>query len=104
MAADVMRPGFNLEPKCRVTLFTREEWTRGTGTVLVVKGIVWFTGGSSTAKGTGTRAYGQFVGRRLSVSVGKLATDFQAEVYAILACVHETDTQDRPEKHVSICS
>jgi ribonuclease HI len=29
---------------------------------------------------------------------------FQAEVYAILACVHETETQDWPEKYVSICS
>ena len=28
---------------------------------------------------------------------------FQAEVYAILACVHEIETQDRPEKYVSIC-
>jgi len=29
---------------------------------------------------------------------------FQAEVYAILACVEETATQDHPEKYVSICS
>jgi len=33
-----------------------------------------------------------------------LQTVFQAEVYAILNCVHETETQDRPEKYVSICS
>jgi ribonuclease HI len=32
------------------------------------------------------------------------ATVFQAEVYAILACAHETEAQDRPEKYVSICS
>jgi ribonuclease HI len=31
-------------------------------------------------------------------------TVFQAEVYAILACVHKTETQDRPDKYVSICS
>ena len=29
---------------------------------------------------------------------------FQADVYAILACVHDTETQERPEKYVSICS
>jgi ligand-binding sensor protein len=46
----------------------------------------------------------QSVNRRLSISLGKHATVFQAEVYAILACVNETETQDRPEKHVSICS
>jgi hypothetical protein len=32
------------------------------------------------------------------------ATVFQTEVYAILACVHGTETQDQPEKYVSICS
>jgi ribonuclease HI len=48
--------------------------------------------------------YGQSVYRRLSISLGKYTTIFQAEVYAILACVHEIRTQDRPEKYVSICS
>jgi hypothetical protein len=35
-------------------------------------------------------------------SLGKHTAVFQAEVYAILACVHETETQDRPEKYVSV--
>jgi len=39
MEVNVMRPVFNLEPKYRVTLWTREEWTRGPGTP-VVKGLV----------------------------------------------------------------
>jgi len=30
--------------------------------------------------------------------LGKHATVFQAEVYAILACVRGIETQDRPEK------
>jgi len=29
---------------------------------------------------------------------------YVAEVYAVLACAHETETQDQPEKYVSICS
>ena len=29
---------------------------------------------------------------------------FQAEVHAILACTHETEAQDRPEKYASNCS
>jgi len=29
---DVMKPVFNLEPKYRVIMLTREEWTRGPGT------------------------------------------------------------------------
>jgi len=44
------------------------------------------------------------MGRRLSICLGKHATVFQAEVYAILACVHEIATEDRQEKYISICS
>ena len=73
----------------------------------VVKGLVWFTDGSKTGEGIAAGVYGQSVNRRLSISLislGKHATVFQAEVYAILACVHEIETQDWPEKYVSICS
>jgi len=59
--------------------------------------------GSRTAEGTGAEVYGQPANRRLRISVGKHAAVFQAEVHAILACVHEIETQDRPEKYVSIC-
>ena len=38
MGVDVTRPAFNFEPKYRVTMLTREDWTKGTGTPLVVKG------------------------------------------------------------------
>ena len=100
-----MRLVFNLfEPKYRVTMLTGAEWTRVPGTPSVVKGLVWFTDGSTTAEGTGAGVYGQSVNRRLSFSLGKRATVFQAEVYAILACVHETETQDWPEKYISKCS
>jgi ribonuclease HI len=104
MTVYVMKPVFNLEPKYRVTKLTREEWTCGPGTPPAVKGLVWFMDGSRTAEGTGAAVYGQSVNRRLSVSLGKYATVSQAEVYAILACVQEIDTQDRPQKYVSICS
>ena len=67
-------------------------------------GLVWFTDGSRTAEGTWAGVCGPSVGRRISISLGKHATVFQAEVYAILACVHETETQDRSENYVSIFS
>jgi len=70
----------------------------------VVKGLVWFTDGSRTAEGTGARVYGQSVNRRLSIPLGEHATVLQAEVYVILACAHEIEAQDWPEKYVSICS
>jgi len=62
-----MRPVFNLEPKYRVTVLTGEECTRGPGTPLVVKGLVWFIVGSRTVEGTGAGVCGQSVGRRLSI-------------------------------------
>jgi len=101
---DVMKRVFTLEPKYKVTLLTREDWTRGPGIPPAVKGFVWYTGGSRTVVGTGAGVYGQSADRRLSISLGKHATVFQADVYAILACVHEIETQDKPEKYVSICS
>jgi len=60
----------------------------------VVKGLVWFTDGSRTAEGTGAGVYEHSVNRRLSIPLGKYATVFQAEVYAILACAHEVEAQD----------
>jgi len=100
----VMRLAFHLEPKYRVTMLTREEWARGAGTPPVIRGLVWFTDGSKMMEGTEAGVYGQPLGRRLSIPLGKHATVFQVEVYAILACVHETEIQGRPEKYVSICS
>jgi hypothetical protein len=43
-----MRPAYNFEPKDRVTMLTREEWSKGPGSPPVVKGLVWYTNGSRT--------------------------------------------------------
>ena len=104
LGVDVMRPAFNFEPNYRVIMLTREDWTKGTGTPPVVKGLVWFTVGSKMKKGNGAEFCGQSVGRRLSFSLGRYAAIFQAEIYAILGCIYEIHFQGRPEKHVSICS
>jgi len=77
MEVDVMRPAFNLEPKYRVTMFTREEWTRGPGTPPVVKGLLWFTDESRMMEGTGTGVYGQSLGRSLNISQGMKARVFR---------------------------
>jgi hypothetical protein len=51
MGVDVMRPAFNLEPQYRVTMLSRETWTRQTGASPAVNGLVWFTDGSKTGGG-----------------------------------------------------
>jgi hypothetical protein len=104
MRVKIMKLVFTLEPKHRVTMLAREEWTRGPGTLPAVKGLVWFTDGSRTSEGTRVEVYGQSVNGRLNISLGKHATVFQAEVYVIQASVHEIETQDWPEKYVSIYS
>jgi len=104
MGVDIMRPAHNFEPRYGDTMLTREEWTKATGASPAVRGLVWFTDGSRTGEGTGAGVYGQSVGRRLNFSLGRYTTVFQAEINAILACVYEIQSQNRPEKYVSICS
>ena len=77
MGVDVMRPAFNLEPKYRVTMLTREDWTEGMGTLPGVKGLIWFTDGSKMREGTRAGVYGQSVGRRLSFLMGRFMTVFR---------------------------
>jgi hypothetical protein len=48
---DTMRPAYSLEPKCSVTLSTREEWNKRPRPPPVLKGLVWFTNGSRTQWG-----------------------------------------------------
>ena len=55
-------------------------------------------------EGTGAGVYGQSVGRRLSIFLGKYDTVFQAERDAILACAYEIQMNVRPEKYARICS
>ena len=67
----------------------REVWTKATGAFPVVKELVWFTDGSKMREGTGAGVYGLSVGQRPSFSLGKYATVFQAEIFAILARAYE---------------
>jgi hypothetical protein len=101
MGVYVMKPAYNFEPQYRVTMLTREYWAKGTGAPPTVKGLVWFTDGSKMRDGDRARVYGQSVGRRPSFPLGRYATIFQEEIYAILACAYEIQSQNRPEKHVS---
>jgi len=97
---DIVRPAYNFEPQYRVTMLPREDWTKATGAPPAVKGLVWFTDGSKIRDGTGDGVYGKLVGRRLSFSLRRYATVFQAKIYAILACAYEIP-QNRAEKYVS---
>ena len=48
-----MRPVYNLEPKFRASILSREEWTNSLGAPPAVGGLVYFTDGSRTAEVSG---------------------------------------------------
>ena len=98
MGVEAMRSAFNFEPKYRVTMLTKEEWTRGPGTPPLVKGLIWYTDRSRTWGETWAAVYGHSSGRRHSISLGKYTTVFQAKICAILACAHEIKMNVRPGK------
>jgi hypothetical protein len=85
-------------------MLTREEWTTEPRTPPPVKGLVSYADWSKTQGGAGVGVYGQSSGRRLSICIGKYATVFQAEIYAIKAYAYEMQKNASPEKHVSIYS
>ena len=64
------------------------------------KGLVWFTNGRRMMERNEAGIYGQSVGKGLSISVRKLATVFQATIYAILACAYEIQMNIGPGKYV----
>ena len=104
MGIDVMRPIYNFDPQYRVNVLTREDSAKATGSPPAVKGLVWFTDGSKMRDGAGAGVYGQSVKRSPSFPLGRYTTIFRAEIYAILTCAYEIQSQNRPEKYVSICS
>jgi hypothetical protein len=53
IGVNVTRPAFNLEPKYRITMLTREECNTGPGTPPVVKGLIWFQVGPRWWRGLG---------------------------------------------------
>jgi hypothetical protein len=52
-------------------------------------GLIWYTDGSKTNKGTGAGVYCPGTRRKLSFSLGQYTAVFQAEVYAIETCAVE---------------
>jgi len=53
-----MRPGFNLEPKYRVTTLTKEEWTTEPGTSPVEKASSGLQMGPGRRRGSGLQSMG----------------------------------------------
>ena len=98
-----MKPVFNLEPKYRVTMLTREELTSGPGTPPAVKGLIWFTDGSRLRSDWG---WGQWAICRKKAQHLSRKTRYSLSGWGIcnISLCSWNLTHDRPEKYVSICS
>jgi hypothetical protein len=92
MRNNIMRLAYNFEPKYRVIMLTREEITKDLNLLLYLKGLSGITDGSKTQKVNGAGVYGQSLGRKLIISLGRYTTVFQAGIHAILACVYKIQT------------
>ncbi|KAJ8976990.1 hypothetical protein NQ317_013991 [Molorchus minor] len=64
----------------------------------------WFTDGSKTSEGTGTGVHSCNPRTRISVSLGRNATVFQAEVYAIELCVGRLEKMNPIRRTIKIFS
>uniref|UniRef100_T1I7X9 RNase H type-1 domain-containing protein n=1 Tax=Rhodnius prolixus TaxID=13249 RepID=T1I7X9_RHOPR len=81
-----MTPKYNFDKPFKVCIGDREAWRRGPP---VVGDSLWYTDGSKMEEGVGAGVYGAKPKCSFSVSLGKLATVFQAEVAAIRFCATE---------------
>jgi hypothetical protein len=66
--------------------------------------LIWYTDGSRTGSGTGSGIRGLRPNSSLSFPLGKFATVFQTEIYAILQCVCENIRRAYRNKRILIIS
>jgi len=66
--------------------------------------LIWFTDGSRANSGTGSGIFGLRPKRSLSFPLGKFATVFQIEIYAVLQCACENIKRANKNKQILIFS
>jgi ribonuclease HI len=102
MRADHIIPVFNHSRTVKV-IIDRDYW-RNVDPVVPEDCLVWFTDGSRIPSGTGSGSFGVRPNRSLSFSLGKFATVFQTEIYAILQCAYENIRRAYRNKRILIFS
>jgi hypothetical protein len=65
-------------------------------------GLIWYTDGSKTDKGTGAGVYRYGTGLKLSFSLGQYTRVFQAEVYAIKSCADKNIDRNYKNRNIYI--
>jgi hypothetical protein len=67
-------------------------------------GLIWYTDGVKTHKGTGTGAYCHGTRQKLSFSLGQYTAVLQAQMYAIKACTVEHLNTNYKNRNIYIVS
>jgi hypothetical protein len=67
-------------------------------------GLIWYTDGTKTNKGSGAGVNCYGTGQKLSFSLGQYTTVFQVEVYAIKACAVENLERNYKNRNIYILS
>lgn len=101
--SDRMKKVVDLEKPYRVHIVDRNEWSQGEPEYMK-KSLTWYTDGSKRSSGTGAGVYGVRPRVRFSISLGKLATVFQAEVTAIAECARANIRRGVNGQSIYICS
>ncbi|XP_074111456.1 uncharacterized protein LOC141535431 [Cotesia typhae] len=83
---------------------TRQEWLDNAEELLVPKGLVWYTDGSSSKAGTGIGIWSNGPRTELAMRLGHTASILQAEIYAIKSCVEHIIQHNYRNRHIYICS
>ena len=87
MQTDQMNAIYNFEKPFSIRCDS-DLWTKGIPASLA-EGLTWYTDGSKTADGAGAGIFGERPRVDITVALGKHATVYQAEIYAIQACVQK---------------
>lgn len=101
--SDDMVPSFSFSEPFEVVIPKRDDWS-SLEDMLRPAEIVWFTDGSKSEEGSGAGIYGERPRLKISCALGKFATVFQTEVYAILVCAQENIRRRYSNRHIYICS
>ncbi|XP_031779746.1 uncharacterized protein LOC116416210 [Nasonia vitripennis] len=100
---DMMIPRYFFGRRYGVVIPTREEW-KARSNSLPGTGDVWYTDGSRAETDTGSGYFCQRDGRGIFFSLGRYATVFQTEIYAILTCAQRNIELGARDRIITICS
>jgi hypothetical protein len=103
MGTDKMVPRNVYEKAFTIILRNRSEWKKGFKPDKKW-GLIWYTNGSKTNKGTGAGVYCYGTSLICSFSLGRNTTVFQAEVYAIKACADANMDRNYKNRNIYILS